>query len=145
MSQLALIVLAVVVADQAVKLMLRRYLGSAVVALGPYASMRVVAGRLWLRRFAGQSSSRAIWCIWLGAAVALVTCSAFAPLNVIYLGLLLGASLSHAAESALRGSITDYICLHNRTVFNLADLALAVGVIGIVGDVLMMAHQTLSS
>ena len=144
MSELAIIVLAVVAADQAIKLMLRRYLGNTAVALGPYGSMRVVAGRLWLRRIAGQSSSLAIWCIWLGAAVALATCSALVPLNAIYVGLLLGASLSHAAESSLRGSITDYICLRNRTIFNLADLALAAGAIGIVGNVLTIASQRLS-
>ena len=47
-------------------------------------------------------------------------------------------------RSSLRGSITDYICLRNRTAFNLADLALAIGVIGVGGDVVMIARQTLS-
>ena len=144
MNQLGAIVLAVVVADQAIKLMLRRYLGSSAVAFGPYGSVRVVTGRLWLRRIAGQSSSLALWCIWLGAALALVTCSALVPLNAVYVGLLLGASLSHAAECALRGSITDYICLRNRTVFNFADLALAVGAVGVVCDLAIVIFQQLS-
>jgi len=144
MSQLAAIALAVVVADQAIKLLLRRYLGGAAVAVGPYASMRVVPGRLWLRRICGPFSTLALWCVWLGAAAALMTCSTFVPLNVAFVGLLLGASLTHATESSLRGSVTDYICLRNRTAFNLADLVLAVGVIGIVGDIVMIAYQRLS-
>lgn len=144
MKELAIIILAVVVADQAIKLMLRRYLGSTAVALGPYGSMRVLAGRLWLRRIAGRCSSLALCGVWSAAALALVTCRTFVPLNVVYVGLLLGASLSHAAESALRGAVTDYICLRNRTAFNLADLALAAGAIGVVGDVLMIAHQSWS-
>lgn len=47
-------------------------------------------------------------------------------------GLLLGGSLSHAVESSLRGSITDYICLRFWPAFNLADLALAAGAIGMI-------------
>jgi lipoprotein signal peptidase len=144
MSRLALVVLVVVVVDQAIKLLLRRSLGSAAVELGPCASIRVVPGRLWLRRIAGQFSNLALWSAWLAAALALVTCSAFALLNVIHVGLLLGASLSHAAESTLRGSVIDYICLPNRTVFNLADLALAAGAIGIIGDLAVVAGQRLS-
>lgn len=138
MNQLAIIVIAVVIGDQAIKLMLRRYLGGEVLALGPCGSVRVVAARPWLRRIAGRSSSLTMWGVWSGAAVALVTCSAWVPLNTICLGLLLGASLSHAGESAWRGSITDYICLRNGVVFNLADLA---GALGIVGDLVMIVHQ----
>ena len=144
MSQLGIIILAMVIADQAIKLMLRRYLGSAVVALGSYGSLRLVRGRVWLRRIAGSSGNLIVWCVWLSAGLALVTCSALVPLNVTFVGLLLGASLSHAAESSWRGSVTDYICLPNRMAFNLADLALAAGAVGIVGDVVMIIYQRLS-
>src|SRR5207302_709102 len=100
MSQLTVIVVAVLTGDQAIKLLLRRYLGSAVLALGPYGSVRLVARRLWLRRLAGRRSRQAMWWVWSGAAVALVMCSALVPLNTVCVGLLLGASLSHAAESS---------------------------------------------
>ena len=49
----------------------------------------------------------------------------------VFVGLLLGGSLSNAVESSMRGSITDYICLRFWPAFNLADLALAAGAIGI--------------
>jgi hypothetical protein len=144
MSALCIMVLTVVVGDQAIKLMLRRFLGGDVFALGRCGSVRVVAGRIWLRRLPHQCSGLTMWCVWSVAAVALVTCSALAPLNPLFVGLLLGSSFSHAVEISLRGSITDYICLRNGVVFNLADLALAAGATGIMGDLLFIVHQTFS-
>jgi hypothetical protein len=144
MSALCIMVLTVVVGDQAIKLMLRRFLNSDVFALGPCGSVRVVAGRIWLRRLAHQCSGLTMWCAWSAAAVALAMCSAFAPLNPLFVGLLLGSSFSHAVESSLRGSITDYICLRNGVAFNLADLALAAGAMGIMGELLFIVRETLS-
>jgi hypothetical protein len=143
MSTLCIMVLTVVVGDQATKVMLRRFLGSHVFALGPCGSVRVVAGRIWLRRLVHQFSGLTMWCVWSAAALALVICSALAPLNPLFVGLLLGSSFSHAIEISLRGSITDYIYLRNRVAFNLADLALAAGTMGIMGDLLFFVHQTL--
>jgi signal peptidase II len=144
MSALCITVLAVVVGDQAIKLMIRRLLGTDVFALGPCGSVRVVAGRIWLRRLGRRFSGLTMWCVWLVAAIALIMCSAWAPFNTIFVGLLLGSSLSHAIESSLRGSITDYICLRSWAAFNLADLALAVGAIGILSEFLIIAHQKTS-
>jgi lipoprotein signal peptidase len=124
--------------------MLRRFLGSDVLALGPCGSVRVVAGRIWLGRLAHQCSGLAMWCVWSAAAVALVICGALAPLNPLFVALLLGSSFSHAVEISLHGSITDYICLRNGMAFNLADLTLAAGAMGIMGDLLFIVHQTLS-
>jgi hypothetical protein len=144
MSTLCIMVLAVVVGDQATKVMLRRFLGSDVFALGPCGSVRVVAGRIWLRRFAHQCSGLTMWCVWSAAAIALVMCGALVSLNPLFVALLLGSSFSHAVEISLRGSITDYIYLRNGVAFNLADLALAAGAMGIMGDLLFIVHQTLS-
>jgi signal peptidase II len=144
MSAFGIVVLTVVVGDQAIKLLLRRLLGNDAFALGPCGSVRVVAGRIWLGRLAHQCSGLAMWCVWSAGAVALVICGALAPLNPLFVGLLLGGSLSHAVEISLRGSITDYICLRNGVVFNLADLALAGGAMGIMGDLLFILQQTLS-
>lgn len=143
MRALCLMVLTVVIADQATKLMLRWLLGSGAFALGRCGSVRVVAGRIWLRRLARPCSGWTMWCVWLAAAAALATVSASAPFNTLFVGLLLGSSFSHAVESSLRGSITDYICLRNGAAFNLADLALAAGAIGILGDLLIMMQQKL--
>jgi hypothetical protein len=143
MSTLCIIILAVVVTDQAIKFMLRRALGTDVLRLGRYASVRVVTGRIVLRQIGCQGSGLTIWLIWSAAAVALVAAGTLAPLSTLFVGLLVGSSFSHAAESALRGSITDYICLRNR-VFNLADLALLAGVLGIASDLLMIVQHRMS-
>ncbi len=143
MSALCVIILAVVVIDQAIKLMLRRLLGADALPLGRYGSLRVVTARIWLRQIGYQGSGVTVWCIWSAAAAALVLASTLAPLSALYVGLLLGSSFSHAAESTWRGSITDYICLRNR-VFNLADLALLAGVLGISVELLMIVQHKAS-
>jgi signal peptidase II len=138
MSVLCATLLLVVLSDQAVKLLLRRRLGGDALALGPFGSVRTVAGRLWLRRLGGQCSGLTIWCLWGAAAVPLIVASALVPSLAPFAGLLLGGSLSHVLENALRGNITDYICLRFWPAFDLADLALAVGAVGIVWDILIV-------
>jgi signal peptidase II len=142
MSTLCLALLVVLVSDQALKLLLRRRMGSDGLALGPFGSVRVVAGRLWLRRLGGPSSGAEIWCLWSAAAVPLVIVSALFPSSATFVGLLLGGSLSHAVESSLRGSVTDYVCLRFWPAFNLADLALTAGAIGLVGNLLIVILAT---
>jgi signal peptidase II len=137
MSALWATLLVVLVSDQALKLLLRRHMGSGALALGPFGSVRVVAGRLWLRRLGGPSCGAEIWCLWSAAAAPLVLASAVLPSSSGFAGLLLGGSLSHAVESSLRGSITDYVCLRFWPAFNLADLALAAGAIGLIGQLLI--------
>ena len=140
MSALCAIILAVVVTDQAIKLMLRRLPGNDLLLGGRYANIRVVRGRILLEQFGYQGSQLTLWFIWSTAAAALILASTLAPLSALYVGLLLGSSFSHAAETAWRGSITDYICLGNR-VFNFADLALLAGIIGIAGELLTVVLQ----
>ena len=143
MSVLLATVLAVLVGDQAIKLMLRRLVGSEVLALGPCGSVRVVAGRLWLQRLGGPFSGWLTWSIWAAASVSLVIAAALVSVDPVLIGLLVGGSLSHAIESSLRGSIADYICVRN-CAFNVADLAVAMGAIGIVAELLMFMHQKLA-
>jgi signal peptidase II len=84
-----------------------------------------------------------LWCVWLAAAVPLAICSVLAPISTIFTGLLLGASLSHAVETSVRGNVTDYICLRVWPAFNLADLALATGALGLIGELLMIVCKTM--
>src|SRR5258706_4136470 len=67
MSTLYITGLAVLVSDQAIKLLLRRLIGDDSLALGRLGSVRIVAGRLWLRRLAGPCSGATIL-YFLGAA-----------------------------------------------------------------------------
>ena len=132
MSALCVTLLVVLVSDRALKLLLRRRMGSDALALGPFGSVRVVAGRLWLRRLGGPSGGAVIWCLWSAAAVPLLIVSALLPSSAVFVGLLLGGSLSHAVESSLRGGVTDYICLRFWPAFNLADAAITIGTAGFI-------------
>jgi signal peptidase II len=129
MSALCVTLLVVLVSDQALKLLLRRRMGDDALALGPFGSVRMVAGRLWLLRIGGPSRG-VIWCFWVAAAAASAIVSAWAPSFGVFAGLLLGGSLSNVLESSVRGTVSDYVCLRFWPAFNLADLALAAGAIG---------------
>jgi signal peptidase II len=142
MSGLFVTLLFVLASDQALKFLLRRSMGSDALALGPFGSVRVVAGRLWLQRLGGPCSGAEIWCFWGAGAAPLLIASTLVPSSAAFVGLLLGGSLSHAVESSLRGSITDYVCLRFWPAFNLADLALVVGAIGIIGQLLIVTRAT---
>jgi signal peptidase II len=142
MRVLFVALLAVFLSDQAVKLLLRRRLGDRAIALGAFGNVRMVAGRLWMRRLGPQWSGAAIWGLWLAAAIALVIGSLWTPSSEAFAGLLLGGSLSHAVESSLSGRITDYICLKFWPAFDLADVAMTAGAIGIVGAYLITKCAT---
>jgi signal peptidase II len=95
----------------------------------------------------GHSGACGWWqgaCGCADSAVPLVIVSALLPSSAAFVGLLLGGSLSHAVESSLRGSITDYICLRFWPAFNLADLALTAGATGLVGKLLIVIPAMVS-
>ena len=141
MIGLWLTLLAVVVSDQAVKFLLHRRMGGDALALGRLGSVRMVAGQLWLQRLGVQSNGAAVWIIWAAAAVALVIVSTKIHSSQIFVGLLLGGSLSNIVENSLRGTVSDYVCLRFWPTFNLADLALTVGAIGTLSELLIVGHR----
>jgi signal peptidase II len=119
LAQTATVVLAL---DQGVKLLVHRAVG-----------LRVVEGQLWIRR-GGVSSRHMLW-QWVIPAVALVIVAAWMPSLSVFVGLMLGGSASNAVEGSLRGSVTDYIRPPFWPAFNIADIALTVGAIGIAVEV----------
>lgn len=126
--QLVLTAGLVLAVDQAVKLAVRssRF---ASVRLGPSGRLRMVAGRLWWSRSAAPASKGLL--LWAVSAAALMAAAAALPSSAVFVGLLLGGSLSNVIESSLRGSVTDFVCLRFWPAFNVADVALAAGAVGI--------------
>jgi signal peptidase II len=123
---LAMSAVAVLVTDQAVKLILR---GGRQLGLGPFGRLRAVPGRLWVSRL-GTKRPNVLW-LWVVPACLLVVGTALVPSIGVFAGLVLGGSLSNAVEVRVRGSVTDYVCLRCWPAFNLADIALVAGALGI--------------
>jgi signal peptidase II len=144
MRALILTLLLVPLIDLVLKHVLRRKLGSRAVALGPFGSLRVVAGRIWLARPGGRSNPATLWTLWALAAGALIILSAWIPSSRLFVGLLLGGSLANALESSLRGRVSDYVCLRFWPAFNLADVALTAGAIGVLAGLLTAVRGTFS-
>src|SRR5690348_9199357 len=83
-------------ADQALKLVLRRRLGPGSVPLGRVGGLRILRARIWLARRGGRQHVAGIWTLWLLAACAVALLCALFPSCGWFAGLLLGGSLSHA-------------------------------------------------
>lgn len=118
--------------DQGIKYWLRRRLGSRSVPLGAMVTVRMVSARVWLARSDGTSNLALIWVIWVMAGSALAILAAMVPSSRVFAGLLLGGSLSHALETSWRGKVSDYICSRWWPAFNLADVSITVGALGVV-------------
>jgi lipoprotein signal peptidase len=78
--------------------------------------------------------------MWLTSAIVLLVVSAWMPTTALWVALLLGGSSSHALESVTRGFISDYICLRFWPPFNIGDVAISTGGIGVL---VTMASQIL--
>jgi lipoprotein signal peptidase len=79
--------------------------------------------------------SNMLW-LWAVPAAVLVTMTAWIPSSSIFVGFIVGGSLSNAIEGSLRGSVTDYIRAPFWPAFNIADIALTVGAIGLAVELL---------
>ena len=134
--------LVVLASDQAIKFLLRRHIRPAAVPREPIAGIRVVEARIWVLRLGMKCSGVELWCLWAAAATPLAIVATLLPPYAAFVGLLLGGSLSHVVESSTRGSITDYACLRFWPASNLADLALTVGAIGALAELLITVSTT---
>jgi signal peptidase II len=141
MSALCFTILSVLVIDQSAKLVLRRLVRNDAFDLVRCGIAGVVSTRILLTRLSGRCNLLRMWCIWVTAAISLLIASALTSLSPILVGLLVGGSLSQAVETSMRGSITDYVCMRVWPAFNLADLAIAAGAIGLVTELLLIVCQ----
>jgi hypothetical protein len=117
--------------DHALKLAVRDRLGSGTISLGPLGSLRVVSARIWWARRPDSENVAVICILWLVAASALAVASVHLPLSEGFAGLLIGGAFSNGLEASFRGSISDFVCLRFWPAFNLADVAIAMGAIGL--------------
>jgi signal peptidase II len=131
MATFVIAALLVPIVDQAVKRFVRGRVAARPVSLGVVGELRVVQTRIWMRRGLRPASLRAMWGVWAAAAAASLAMSAVVPDAAWTFGLLVGGALSHALETTLRGTVCDYVCLRFWPAFNLADVALTVGMLGI--------------
>jgi signal peptidase II len=130
-SLLLLLGLAIVAADLGLKGLVRQRLACAQLSLGRLGCLRTVTGRLWLLRAERRYSVAAACAVWALLAVPLVAVAAWAPACRVPVCLLLAGSAGNLLEHALRGTITDYVCLRRWPAFNLADVSLTVGALGL--------------
>jgi len=70
-------------------------------------------------------------------------------LAAISIGLIMGGALGNAIDRALYGAVADFFSLHGFGfywyIFNLADLAIVVGVIGVLYETLFGGHKKVSN
>jgi signal peptidase II len=138
------VLLAVLLADLLLKFLFNCTQPSMVVRLGPFGSLRMVAARMWLARVGWPLRPAALWILWASTAAMLSVVSTWLPSSPVFVGLVLGGSLSNTLESSWRGCVSDYICLKFWPAFNLADLALTAGAIGVVIELLAVVTGTLT-
>jgi signal peptidase II len=144
MTALFVTVFIVLVSDQALKLLIRYFIGSNVQSLGALGSVQIVEGRLWIQQARWHLNYLTICTFWAAAAVMLVIASTWIALSPVSVGLLLGGSISNAIENSIRGSVSDYVCLQFWPAFNFADLALSGGAIGTLTALLTAVWATVS-
>ena len=143
MGAIAAAIIVILVIDQAIKLLLRRLLGSSALTLGGVGSLRIVQAPIWLARIQRRPSMIETWAWWAVSTAALVAASAVLPGSSPFVALLVGGSLSHSLESSVYGSVSDYICLYFWPPFDLADVAIAAGVVGVAAHVMLTMHAAL--
>ena len=128
----------VLLVDQTVKLLLRRWLGSKELSFEPLGRVRLVDARIWLARTIGRPRTEVMWLVWVTAAIGLVLAVRFIPASAPFAGLVLGGSLSHLVETSLRGTVSDYICARFWPAFNLADAAIVAGATGLAAHLFLL-------
>jgi len=132
------------VLDQALKLLVLRGLAPASVPLGPFGKLQVIRSRIKLATSRFRPNPATVWSLWFFAAASLAVLTGFVPSYGGFAGALLGGSLSHALETSLRGCIIDYVHLRFWPTFNLADVAITAGALGVLVQMVMTTTEAWS-
>jgi signal peptidase II len=123
----------VVAADQLSKRWaLRRLAGAEPIRLAPWLSLMCVRNRRAMRGLApGTRPWILLWCCALVASLALTleAPSGHALDAALALGIALGGAFGNLVDRYRRGAVTDFIAVGFWPVFNLADVAIASGVL----------------
>ncbi len=131
MTALVAALILVVLIDQTLKLLVLHRLGHESISLGVMGEVTSVHTRIWMARAPYRLQLAIIWALWIFGACALAIVNMQIPSSGWFCGLLLGGSVSHALETSLRGCVCDYVCLRFWPAFNIADVAITVGAIGV--------------
>jgi signal peptidase II len=115
-------------------------------------ALAIVVVPEWVRLNSGVAFSIAapLWVVGLAALVLAVVAvwewRTWRPetraLRAWAVGLVLGGAISNLVDRAFFGGVRDFIDLRFIPVFNLADTALTIGVIGLLWYALRSSHQT---
>lgn len=117
--------------DQGVKRLVLARLSGRSISLGLAGEVRVVQTQIWLLRTSHRISLAALWLLWATGAGVSAAVTVVVPEMGWALGLLVGSALSHAVETSVRGFICDYVCLRFWPAFDMADVALTAGAVGL--------------
>lgn len=141
-----LVAAAVMVADQATKFLVLQLVGwqsGAMIRLTPFLDIAIVFNRGVSYGLFPQDSDAGRWmltAVKLFAALLFIIWLArtHSRLVAASLGLLAGGALGNAIDRTVHGAVVDFISLHvagwNWYVFNLADMAVVAGVLGLLYD-----------
>jgi lipoprotein signal peptidase len=80
-----------------------------------------------------RSAARTRWIAVIGTASALALAQ-LVPSSAFTIGLLVGSALSHAFEMGVRGWVCDYLRIGRSPFFDLGDVGILVGAIGLLVD-----------
>ena len=109
MMAISLTLFGALIADQALKRLLRHVMGSAAIALGPCGQIRIVEGRLWFRRLNHAPNDWIMWALWAATAVVLVIASRWIiPSAAIFVGLQFKRSYVYVGSLIDRMAITPF-------------------------------------
>lgn len=122
---------AVVVLDQATKILAGRFLRDRSISLGRLGEMKLARRRVWIAQGCDGRGLPVLWGCWLFGAVVVLLVSGFVPGNAWYGALLVGGAASHLLETSRHGAVRDYVWLRFWPGFNLADVVICAGTFGL--------------